>query len=159
VWSRFDEENLYLAARVCDEDPLFSPRLEPGPHAGDQLRIMLDTRLLEDIRGARMDADDYELILGPAIAQGKAWLVSATGRAEAPAPVHFARTDRGWDAEIALPWQSLGGRAPVMGFNIALTDADGDLTRDAELSWSGAEFAPRAPRGFGQLILVEDPAP
>ena len=153
IWSRFDNENLYFAVRVYDNDVRFAPRRQGFPETGDQLRILLDTELLEDLESGSMSEDDYELIIGPGIGEGKAWLLNA-GK-EAANPVSSARTKHGWDAEVAIPWKRIGGKANVMGLDISLIDADGGLNRRAELTWSGSGFARHDPRGFGQLIVVE----
>lgn len=42
-----------------------------------------------------------------------------------------------------------------MGFDISLIDADGSLSRESGLTWSGAGWARHDPRGFGQLVFVE----
>lgn len=153
VWSRHDGENLYFAARVYDNDLRFAPQVWDVGNTGDQLRLLLDTRLFADIESDCMDKDDYELILGPGLPEGKASITNAGKRAEVPA--RFTKTRHGWDAEASIPWKAIGGRTDVMGFDISLIDADGGLARRAELVWSGAGFARHDPRGFGQLIVVE----
>ena len=152
IWSRFDDDNLYFAARVYDNDPQFAPALQDVPDTGDQLRLLLDTDLLGDIDSGAANGDDLEIILGPGIEKGKACHLLGDRKTEIPAG--FARTKHGWDAEIAVPWKLLHGRHEVMGFDISLIDADDGLARKAELTWSGAEFARHDPRGYGQLILV-----
>ena len=151
IWSRNDDENLYLAARVTDQDCRFADKPAGTGETGDQLRIALDTRLLEDVASGEMDGDDYEIIVGPGVEEGRAHMVHDGKTVEIP--VRFARTRDGWSVELAIPWKKLGGRKDVLGFNVALVDADGGLERKAELSWSGAQRRRDDPRGFGQLIV------
>jgi hypothetical protein len=164
VWARWTPDHLLIAADVLDDDLQFvSFRGEPG-RPGDQVIFCFDTDLLGDLHHGGPDADDFKLIIGPGFPQEqKARWIAADGR-ERTIDIHGGATDTGYRLEFALPWELLGnfrsqvlcnpGRAPVLGFDVILRDADASTLIESELAWSGHDGAEDDPLAYGQLTLL-----
>jgi len=164
VWARWTPEHLILAADVLDDDLQFAPA-QPAPgRPGDQLVFCFDADLFGDLHRDGPDQDDFKLILGPGMPDKKAaCLVAPDGTAQ-EIEIHAEVAEGGYRAEFAVPWERLNDfcsqvlcspdRAPVLGFDIVLKDADKSTLLKSELAWAGYHGAEDDPVAFGQLTLL-----
>ena len=160
----YDNENLYLAARVWD-DVLIPGSLSPsGVWTGDAFELYFS--------GADQDAPGR----GPGylaadkrigLAYGQENLVMLpSGAPCADAIVRVRQTNDGYTLEAAIPFRSLGGYRPTLhgeiGLDFAVVDVDqvgGPLRR---LIWSGSCAVLTDPCEMGVALLAaaqEAPAP
>jgi diguanylate cyclase (GGDEF)-like protein len=131
LYLAFDDEALYVAGEVEDDDRVYDDRLWFN---GDCLEIFLDTDREGDRERLIFDDDDFELCLMPYNA-GRSWGVVKQGRRSVLADGGFrgvevasrAGTGAGYSFEARLPFSNFGGfdrRTRGLALNVALIDTD-----------------------------------
>lgn len=164
VWARWTPEHLILAADVLDDDLQFAPAQAAPGRPGDQLVFCFDADLLGDLHRDGPDGDDFKLVLGPGMPDRKVALLVTPDGTEREIEVHAEISGGGYRAELAVPWEHLNDfctqvlctpdKAPVLGFDIVLRDADKSTLLKSELAWAGHHGAEDDPVAFGQLTLL-----
>ena len=66
--------------------------------------------------------------------------------------VRSARTAGGYEVSLSIPLQWVQGDAAVLGFDVAVDDADGPRGRRTQLSWAETSKGHADPRKLGLLI-------
>jgi len=154
----WDEEALYLAARIRDDSVRRSHARGGALWADDCLEVFLDADVLGDLDVPRHTDDDWQMMFSPADPNSPYkqadWY--ATNRAEG---LQFAsrRTDDGYTAEIRLPWKNLrvqpaGGQ--VIGFDANVEDTDSQRKERPIIYWAGDTQDWKNTAGYGSLLLV-----
>jgi len=156
VYAGFDDQNLYVAVIVKDED------------------VQTDTAAADSKNGNTWEDDSVEVFVDPANANADRWAKTQKGgqyvitannayrEAEAGDPgfganaawfAKTARTDTGYAAEFRISLATLGNPKPgdLLGFTVAVNDDDGGgATTDTQLSWKGK---PHQPVTYGNLVV------
>jgi hypothetical protein len=161
-WAGWDDEHLYIAARV--EDAVVS---NTEQHEmlwnGDALELGLEFILEPERAGGEYDADTYQLILAPTSAMGRpaSYMPAAHGRTAERDPVDIkvkvVVKDMAWSLEAAIPWRRFLPAPPqantVFGFVVALDRSDGGDRHEQRL-WRGEGDFSRNRLSFARLRLA-----
>jgi hypothetical protein len=126
IFMRWDDKNLYLAAKVHDAD-FYQPFLKGDVWEGDGIQLAFDA---DGDRGWELDSDDYELGFSLTKDGPETWCWRAGGdKSKAGAwdiPFKASRKDNLTCYEIALPWEKLSANpGSTCGFTILFNDNDG----------------------------------
>ena len=171
IMLRWDDRNLYVAARVTDDHLDRHPR---GSRIWDDtcLELFLDADLLHGVGVAAYNDDDYHFLFAPATAPDRDDVFTITDNSAQTdldgIRMKSKRTSRGYDLEIALPrsifdyepW--LGGagkefkKGHSFGIGISLNDAAKDRTaRKSILIWGGTVDNWRDISKLATVVMVE----
>lgn len=164
VYAQWDEEYLYLAARVTDDVHVQSQRGD-RIDLGDALIVWIDVDLAGDFDADVANGDDYQIGLSPGdfatiSPEAVVWRPQRRPEWDRAIIVGARRRGGGYTLEAAIPWMVLGWR-PVpgwaFGFSVQLLDNDTRGFAGVETILSGApNMRPGAPSTFGNLILSRD---
>ncbi|MCU0726593.1 MAG: sigma 54-interacting transcriptional regulator [Planctomycetes bacterium] len=164
--------DLVLAGRVRDDVLTLNPRVW---WAGDEIEIFLDLDPREDEADLTVyNADDYQIILFPPAEGRRFGVVAAPGR-KSPGDGGFdgvrvmcrrladeGGAYAGYTFEAAIPFANFPLLRPQpgrpIGFDLALSDADGELVQRTYMTWSGRPGLHADPSRFGRLTFP-DPRP
>jgi uncharacterized protein (DUF362 family) len=152
----YDNENLYLAARVWD-DVLIPGSLSPsGVWTGDAFEICF-SGADQDEPGRRPEYLAVDKRIGLAYGQENVVMLPS-GAPVADAIARVRQTNDGYTLEAAIPFRSLGGYRPTLhgeiGLDFAVVDVDqvgGPLRR---LIWSGSCAVLTDPCEMGVALLA-----
>ncbi len=147
VWLQWDEEYLYVAARVSDPTPLVSANEGNECWNGDGIELFLSnqTRPEKGMPGK----GDWQVLVNPGCPEkGVApcsWLVQ---KAQPLKDTVIKATKKGnpfeWFVEAKIPFDNFDGFAPnpglVIDFDVALDNNDApDKSRNVQLMWHGRD--------------------
>jgi hypothetical protein len=128
----WDEEALYIAARVFDDEYVQNAAGE-DIFEGDSLEILLDTDVAGDFYLEALNGDDFQLGITPgspapgAATEAYLWFpTSEAGRAQGVKAIGSA-SDNGYRVETKIPWEVFGVRAQAgqhFGFAFSVSDND-----------------------------------
>lgn len=162
VMVAWDEDNLYIAARVTD-DTYAQGDTGRYLYLGDSLEVLLDTNLSADRLVRSLSPDDYQLGVSPGSPEaGQAveaylWYPGSLEGGRSQVVIDAVETANGYQAEIAIPWEVFrvspdGGEQYGFAFSIS----DNDLTGQ-DVQQSMASTAPDRdftdPTTWGTLTL------
>lgn len=128
----WDENNLYLAARVLDDqyaqhaqgDQIFK---------GDSLEILIDTDVSGDYYLHALNGDDYQLGISPGSPnpgdnpQAYLWFPKGIAGGRQKVKVGAMRVDDGYRIEASIPWDTFGidpSSGEHFGFAFSVSDND-----------------------------------
>lgn len=165
VWLGWDDQNLYLAARVTD-DQISQPARGAAMYQSDSLELQWDTDLQGDFDSNEFDADDWHIGLMPGIpgvggAEAYVWSPQALTGAEAGIRVASSLAlqgdqARGYQLEAAIPWRLIGV-TPQGGqtFGLAVSFSDNDTPAPAQQTMLSTSPTRRwhQPTTFNTLVL------
>jgi diguanylate cyclase (GGDEF)-like protein len=161
-----------LAGRVRDDALTLNPRVW---WAGDEIEVFLDLDPREDEPDLTVyNADDYQIILFPP-AEGRRFGVAAAAGRKTPGDGNFdgvrvacrrftdeAGGHAGFTFEAAIPFSNFPLLRPqpgrTIGFDLALSDADGQHVQRTYMTWSGRAGLHADPSRFGRVSFA-DPRP
>ena len=171
IMLRWDDKDLYVAARVTDD------HLDRHPKTnriwdGTALELFFDVDLFHDVGVAEYNDDDYHYVFAPATSDecGDVFIVSDNSGSTKTDDIRMKsrRTPRGYDMEVSLPrrifdyepW--LGGagkkfkKGHSFGIGISLNDAVKDRTaRKTILVWGGSSDNWRDISKLATVVMVE----
>lgn len=159
----WDQNNLYLAARVTD-DVHAQIALGELIFKGDSLELLLDSNLQDDYNDTKLGSDDFQLGFTPGenkIGGPDAYLWFPKNKAGKPNGVTVAafqdETGNGFYLEAAIPWSTFGV-TPVAGatFGFVLSVSDNDTPATTEQQSLISSVSTRKltnPTTWGTLIL------
>ena len=127
IWASWDPENLYLAIRLDDDQPVLD--IEKG----ESLRILIKPQGKESLQAELRPSADGK---GSAILQG-------TSSPKKNLKMRSVNTKNATRIEVAIPWTDLGTSAKqgeLLGFDFYWTDVDrnGDKLVSGTMRWAGA---------------------
>ena len=133
----WDDDNLYLGARVLDDVYVQNARGE-DIFKGDSLEILLDTEVSVDYYLRELSADDYQLGISPGNPQpgedpeAYLWFPSALEGERDRVRIGVVGIDEGYRIEAQIPW-SLFDIEPARGqhFGFAFSVSDNDKLGDS----------------------------
>lgn len=125
-----------------------------------------DEQLVDGPTQPLYDVDGLELYLDGTHRRGASYgpfdhqlIVTATNRAD-PAKVAATaftslvqRLPDGYRVQLRVPFTALGATQGLLGFDLAINDADDGGQRESQLMWTGGATAYLDPREFGELEL------
>jgi hypothetical protein len=143
----WDQNNLYLAAKVKDNDIVNKARFQ-APFKGDCLELFIDQRCLKPRKDGQKGSENiFQVMFVPPdksfdkcsflVYQGAEYL----GDVEMASQVEAT----GYTMEIAIPWKNFGIKSPgkdwTLGLDVSLDDADSDYEggtkRKSLIVWHG----------------------
>jgi hypothetical protein len=140
----WDDDNLYLGARVLDDVYVQNARGE-DLFKGDSLEILLDTEVSQDFYLRELSADDYQLGLSPGNPQpgedpeAYLWFPSALEGERDRVRIGVVGIDEGYRIEAQIPWSIFDvepARGQHFGFAFSVSDNDklGDSVQQSMIS-------------------------
>ena len=142
------QSSLFVAVRVRD-DTVRNEQAVGKLWQEDCVELFLDLMLDAEDTGGEYGPDDLHIFLG---ANGTSEI-----RSRMPHPkmsLAVSRTAEGYDVEAALDLSGLGCRPVpglVIGFDMAIDDADAGPEREAQITWRGTAANWRDTRRWGAL--------
>lgn len=130
---------------------------------GDVLELQLDAELVADFTDPNAGSDDYQIGIGISgdgrSLQSYRWL-PRTIEGVIPLAGAGVVSASGYTIEALLPWSALGESPPyrvatLTGFNLSISDNDGDKARqESVVSASPARTTYDNPTEWGTLVLL-----
>ena len=166
MWS-WDENNLYLAARVKD-DVYVQNASGDQIYKGDSLEIFMDTNVSTDFYRQALDADDYQLGISPGSSQpgnspeAYLWYPQAEAGTRQKVKVGAMPVEDGYRIEASIPWNIFGvnpksGQHLGFAFSVSDNDKPGDRVQQSMVS-NVATRSLTDPTTWGDLALSSSPA-
>ncbi len=172
----FTATDLVLAGRVRDDVSTINPNPSAW-WAGDEIELFLDLDLSsEEAAPDVYNGDDYQILLFP-LADGPRFGVIAAPGYKGPGDGGFDGVRvasrrlvdeegryQGYTFEAALPIANFPAlslrQGQRIGFDLALSDADGEYVQKTYMTLSGRGLLFSDPRRFGRLVIAESrPSP
>jgi hypothetical protein len=140
----WDDDNLYLGARVLDDVYVQNARQEEI-FKGDSLEILLDTNVSADYYLRELSADDFQLGISPGNPQpgedpeAYLWFPSALEGERDRVKIGVVGIDEGYRIEAEIPWSLFDvqpARGQHFGFAFSVSDNDklGDRVQQSMIS-------------------------
>jgi hypothetical protein len=166
VMFAWDDNNLYIAARVIDDHYVQNASGELL-YRGDSVEILLDANVSADYHLASLSADDYQIGVSPGrgspSASTEAYLWYPRSQEGSLGIVKAAATSRGdgYRLEVKIPWSIFGidpdiGQHYGFAFSISDNDRSGENVQQSMVS-NVATRALTDPTTWGDLSLVGSP--
>ncbi|OAV44539.1 hypothetical protein A3850_008560 [Lewinella sp. 4G2] len=144
----WDDRGLYFFVSVTDDDLVNDSR---DFFQDDGVEILLD---LGYNRSESVDGNDHRLT---AQYNGGTIVSDFNGNISQGTSVRFMDTDKGYDAEISLPWFALGttpNAGMFLGLDVVINDDDGSGNADHRVTWFSTDVdAAEKPNLFGTTFL------
>ena len=112
-WLRYDQQFLYLAARITDDSPAIIRHVKSQRWMGDQFELLICTDPTNHAQHAKFTEYDYQLFIGPdREGQVNCYVNQNTLRRDYVLPgavvgLEKRQDGKGYDLEAKLPWASL----------------------------------------------------
>ncbi|MFA5340080.1 MAG: sugar-binding protein [Candidatus Omnitrophota bacterium] len=159
IYLLWDNENLYVAARVTDDLPFDNNKEGPDIWDGDAIEVLLGMDGKADPARIYFGKGDYQIGLSPGnnkdIKPGE-W-VWRRDDYRSGIEVASKQRDKGYIIEAKIPFKVLGGFKPELGkkfdFDIAVDDSDKGK-RKAQLAWTGTKEFYSDPSQWGTAVLA-----
>jgi hypothetical protein len=162
VYLLWDESDLYIFGDVIDDFPAVNKNNGSGIWDGDALELFLSMNP-NKIPETGYSQDDFQIILG---ANEKMWIYGqAKGGTRNQEPkdskIKVKRREKGYtiEAKIALSnfTTSRFESRRILGFDLAIDDADETQKREVQLIWSGIPTDYQHSQYWGRCILTGKP--
>lgn len=160
IYLLWDEENLYVTARVFDDVPFVNNNEGSDIWNGDCLEVTLGTDEKADLKRVYFVKGDYQIGLSPGNNKDikpSDWIWRKDdymGGIE----VASRKVERGYLIESKIPFKVLDGFKPqvgrAIGFDIAVDDADKDA-RELQFVWTGTKNFYTDPSEWGIAVLAD----
>ncbi len=160
IYVKWDENNLYIGAKVNDNKPLTNKRRRGDIWNGDAIELVMSTKPGADNKRDEVGDADFQIGFGTGDGKQNApsiWIWQKRAQPK-DAQIMVKKTSTGYILEAMVPWSSFTDYRPrandTVGFDIALDDADKD-ERKAQLIWNGDYAFYKDPSVWGRLQFVE----
>jgi len=154
IWAAYDEQNLYVAFRNAENNMSKQKVLDADIWMGETNEIFL---LASGELPRSPHSTYYHLMLNPRNVKFNAIEKEASGTKEpftAAWKSAISSDDKGWYAEIALPWKGLGFSSISKGMSIHINFArHRAATQNEYTSWSQYLERFQEPENFGRFVL------
>lgn len=159
IYLLWDDENLYVAAKVTDDVPFDNSKEGPDIWDGDALEILLGMDEKADPGRIYFGKGDYQIGLSPGNNKNikpSEWIWR---RDDYKGGIEVASKpwEKGYTIEAKIPFKVLGGFKPEVGkkfdFDVAVDDSD-KAKRDAQMAWTGTKEFYSDPSQWGVAILA-----
>jgi hypothetical protein len=155
VWLAWDKDNLYLEAQAQDDT------FTPGISTGDAVELFFDTvpqSVLTQTPGFyRKGATQAMFTAVNNVIQAEMNKNSDPAFNLSTVKSSFYRMTGGYLLKAAIPWPNLSPFVPkeggVLGFDIALDDADNTKTRKTQMVWAGTADNWKDVSQIGRVVL------
>jgi hypothetical protein len=162
LWLQWDDQFLYVAARVSDSTPLTNAGEGSGIWNGDAIELFFNNRA-RDNKGALKDGD-WQVLLSPGCPEKKvgpgSWLCQKTQPLKGAEIKSFRKVNPSeWCLEARIPFSNFEGFKPAPGlgidFDAAVDVNDGpDKPRSVQLIWHGSDSNHFTRAGWGTAKLL-----
>ena len=159
VYAAWDEQYLYLAIRVTD-DNIVQESQDRLLHRGDAVELFWDIDLAGDFAQESYNDDDAQMVFSPGNvdSQPSAWVhFSPTGNFRDQIVVAALLSLEGYEIEVRIPWSGMGivpQSGQVYGYAVALSDDDSFGQGDQETQMSTSPQLPYPnPHHWGNFFL------
>jgi len=159
IYLLWDDENLYVAARVFDDVPFVNNKEASEIWNGDCIEITLGANESADPERTFIQKGDYQIGLSPGNNKDikpSEWIWRKEDYAGG-IEVASGGFEGGYIIESRIPFKVLDDFKPQAGkaidFNIAVDDADKDA-REIQFVWSGSKNFYIDPSEWGKAIFV-----
>lgn len=159
IYLLWDDQNLYLAAKVTDDAPFMNSKDGPDIWDGDCLETVFGMDEKADPQRLYFGKQDYQLGLSPGnnkdIKPGE-WFWRRDDYREG-IEVAAKPWDKGYILEAKIPFSVLGGFKPEVGrkfgFDVAVDDGDKNK-REIQFVWAGTKDFYADPSQWGAAVLA-----
>ncbi len=163
IYLLWDDDALYVAAKVTDDVPFDNSKEGPDIWDGDAIEIMLGLDEKADPKRMFFVKQDYQIGISPGnekdIKAGE-W-VWRRDDYEGGIEVASVKWDKGYIIESKIPFKALGGFKPEVGrkidFDISVDDGD-THKRELQFTWYGTKNVYADPSEWG-IAVFAGPAP
>jgi hypothetical protein len=152
----YDDEYLYLAISIWDDEIVLDRKLSPGDQDG--VVVNLDARplaLSSNRRGTGSNTDFLNISYSPSFSRKYDPVISQPDLLPEGTIISTSKTVQGFDTEIAIPMQYIrsqgGDNWESLRLNIAYMDKDGKNSR-SELWWRPAWYSKKNYIGSGTIF-------
>lgn len=160
IYLLWDEENLYVTARVFDDVPFVNNNEGSDIWNGDCLEVTLGTDEKADLKRVYFVKGDYQIGLSPGNNKDikpSDWIWRKDDHMGG-IEVASRKVERGYLIESKIPFKVLDGFKPqvgrAIGFDIAVDDADKDA-RELQFVWTGTKNFYMDPSEWGIAVLAD----
>jgi hypothetical protein len=165
IYLGWDENNLYVAAEVKDDEPFTNEKEKGEIWNGDCLEIALGVNPEADPKRVFFVSGDYQMGLSPGNSEGIKPSIWIWQRTQPPIDVEINSKElndgSGYIIEAKIPFSNFDSFKPkdnmVIGFDVAIDDADMTKTREVQMVWSGSKDFYRDPSQWGKATFVGRP--
>ena len=159
-YSGYDDQNLYFAAHVNDDD--VAPAEMAKLNIRDGLEFRLDLDLLGDL-GTRFGSSDDFFIRAELESPSRSRAQIESGDTSQALTSAVTRHERGYNLEVAIPLSGLAGLVPrpltIIGLEVIATDADYDrrYTGSERFKRERSQYRWAIGAPIGQLLFTTAP--
>ena len=158
----WDDENLYLAAVVNDDQPFMNSQTRQNIWNGDAVEVVLGLDLDAKADRSSFRRGDYQLGFSTGDGRDNPPIIWSWQRRREPGggEISVTRSTRpsGYVLEAKIPWEFFRikfkpSKGTKLGFDIAFDDADKSKERERQFIWSGDYLFYKDPSVWGVLEL------
>jgi len=160
VLIKWDDQYLYVGAKVNDNVPLVNQKVRRDIWNGDGIEIVISANPGADKNRTEFGADDYQIGFGTGDGKLNKPSIWIWQNYSTPKGTYIVtkKTSTGYILEAKVPWSAFTNFRPKTGvkvdFDVALDDAD-TAERKAQLIWNGDFSFYKDPSVWGTLHFVD----